>query len=273
MDKNGQIFDYFDGILDLKDKNIKFINDPKVRIAEDYLRILRFFRFFCYYGEKLDFKSLKEAIKANQNLTKLSADRVRNEFLKIISVKNNKNLLKTIKIFNKFNFSDILFNCKLDIANYQNLLDLEQKLGREFDIRIKFFILMSQSENLEKICKNLNFSNKDRDYILSLKNYQIIDFSIAKISLIKLLYKFDRNLIIDFLKIGLILSKIDLNEQFLQLEKQILGQNCPKFILNGNDLLKIGIKPKEIGKKLQKLQAIWIESEFKLTKDQLLKIT
>lgn len=270
LDEKGQIFDYFDGISDIKKGVIKFINDPKIRIAEDYLRILRFFRFFCYYGKKLDFKSLKEAIKANHNLAKLSADRVRNEFLKIISSKNNQNLLKTLKIFNKFNFSDILFQNKLDIKNYQNLLDFQQKLDREFDVRIKFFTLLSRSENLEKICQNLNFSNKDRNYILSFTNYQIIDFAITKIALIKLLYKFDRNLLIDYLKIRLILSKNNLTREFLQLEKQILDQNCPKFILNGNDLLEKGVKPKEIGQKIQKLQEIWIESEFKIKKDDLL---
>jgi poly(A) polymerase len=273
LDKNGQIFDYFSGISDLKKGIIKFINDPKIRIAEDYLRILRFFRFFCYYGKKLDFRSLKESIKANQNLTKLSSDRVRNEFLKIISAKNNKNLLLTIKIFNKFNFSKILFQNQLEIKNYQNLLDLEKKLDQKFDIKIKFFILLIKSENLETICNNLNFSNKDRMYILSLKNYQIIDFDISKITLIKLLYKFDRDLLIDFLKIRLILSKNNQNQhqEFLKLKKQILDQNCPKFILNGNDLLNKNIEPKLIGQKLQKLQEIWIESEFKLTKTELLK--
>tara|TARA_Y100000389_G_scaffold48689_2_gene44029 strand:- start:2218 stop:3411 length:1194 start_codon:yes stop_codon:yes gene_type:complete len=270
LDEKGQIYDYFNGISDIKKGLIKFINDPKVRIAEDYLRILRFFRFFCYYGKSLDFKSLKEAIKANQNLIKLSADRVRNEFLKIISSKNNQNLLTTLKIFNKFNFSDILFQNKLDIESYQNLLNLEQKLDKEFDINIKFFILLFKSENLDKICQDLNFSNKDRYYILSLNNYQIIDFSITKTDLIKLLYEFDQNLLIDLLKIRLILSKNTPNKDFLYLKKQILELHCPKFILNGHDLLEKGIKPKEIGKKLKKLQEIWIESNFQIQKSELL---
>jgi poly(A) polymerase len=272
LDENGQIFDYFNGISDIQKGLIKFINEPNIRIAEDYLRILRFFRFFCYYGKKLDLKSLKESIKANKNLAKLSADRVRNEFLKIISTQNNQNLLKTLKIFNKFNFSDILFDFKLDIENYLNLLNLEKELNIIFDVRIKFFILLNKFSNLEKNCEDLNFSKKDKNYILSLKEYQIVNFSISKIDLIKLLYQFDKNLIIDFLTINLIYQKTKNIQQFLELKQKILEQELPKFILNGNDLLNIGINPKEIGQKLKKFQKIWIESEFKITKEELLKI-
>ena len=271
LDENGQIFDYFDGISDLKNGLIRFINEPKIRIEEDYLRILRFFRFFCYYGRKLDFKSLKESIKANKNLKKLSADRIRNEFLKIISTKNDKNLLQILNFFNKFNFSDILFDAKLDINNYQNLLNLKKKSDILFDVKIKFFTLLNKFSNLEQVCDDLNFSKKDKNYILKLKNYQIIDFSISKIDLIKLLYKFDKNLIIDFLKINLIYQKSVTIEQFLQLKNNILEQELPKFILNGNDLLKIGVNSKKIGQELQKLQNIWIESGFKIVKNDLLK--
>lgn len=271
LDEKGQIFDYFNGISDLSRGLIKFINEPEIRIREDYLRILRFFRFFSYYGKKLDFKSLKESIKANKNLKDLSADRVRNEFLKIILAKNNQNLLKTLNIFNKFNFSNVLFNAKLDIQNYQNLLTLEDKLNIVFDIKIKFFILLNQFSNLEQVCNNLNFSKKDKNYILELQKYQIVNFSISKIALIKLLYKFDKILITDFLKINLIYQNLPDISQFNKLKLRTLEQDLPKFILNGNDLLKIEVKPKEIGRGLQKLQEIWIESEFKINKNDLLK--
>ena len=87
-----------------------------------------------------------------------------------------------------------------------------------------------------------------------------------------MLYQFDKNLIIDFLTINLIYQKTKNIQQFLELKQKILEQELPKFILNGNDLLNIGINPKEIGQKLKKFQKIWIESEFKITKEELLKI-
>jgi poly(A) polymerase len=269
LDEEGRICDYFNGISDINNGIIKFINDPIIRIKEDYLRILRFFRFFCDYGTKLDFKSLKATIKLNQNLEYLSADRVRNEFLKIIASKHTENLLLILRIFNKFQFSNILFSEEINIKNYQNLLKLEQN-NIDFDIRIKFFTIFNKSNNLNNICHNLNFSNKDKNYILELQKYHIINFDIKKIDLIKLLYKFPKETLIDFLKIRLILSKNDKNNEFLQLKNYILDQNCPKFILNGNDLLKIGIEAKDIGNKLRELKDIWIESEFNISKDELL---
>ena len=140
-----------------------------------------------------------------------------------------------------------------------------------FDIKIKFFILLNQFSNLEQVCNNLNFSKKDKNYILELQKYQIVNFSISKIALIKLLYKFDKILITDFLKINLIYQNLPDISQFNKLKLRTLEQDLPKFILNGNDLLKIEVKPKEIGRGLQKLQEIWIESEFKINKNDLLK--
>ena len=269
LDEKGQIYDYFNGISDINNGVIKFINNPAIRIKEDYLRILRFFRFFCDYGIKLDFKSLKSVIKLNHNLKYLSADRVRNEFLKIINSKNTENIILILKILNKFQFSGILFSEEIDIENYQNLLKL-QKNDIDFNIRIKFFTIFNKSNNLNNICHNLNFSNKDKNYILELQKYQIVNFDIKKIDLIKLLYQFPKEILIDFLKVRLILSKNNKNNEFLQLKSHILNQNCPKFILNGNDLLKMGITAKEIGDKLQKLKDIWIESKFNISKDELL---
>ena len=66
MDINGKIFDPQNGIVDLKNKNVKFIGDPQKRIEEDYLRIIRFIRFKVMYDIQLE-KTTIEAIKHNLN--------------------------------------------------------------------------------------------------------------------------------------------------------------------------------------------------------------
>ena len=67
MNAKGQIFDFHNGVNDLKEKKIKFIGDARLRIQEDYLRIFRFFRFQCdYYNEQIkenDLSIIKENIK------------------------------------------------------------------------------------------------------------------------------------------------------------------------------------------------------------------
>ena len=76
------------GIQNLKDKKIIFIGNPDERINEDYLRILRFFRFNAFYGNnnlKLSSDSIKACIKNKNKIKKLSSERVQNEFFKILN--------------------------------------------------------------------------------------------------------------------------------------------------------------------------------------------
>lgn len=70
LDSSGVIHDYFDGKSDLKNKKIKFIGDANRRIEEDFLRILRFFRFSCEYAEKLDVEGLKACVKQKKKSKK-----------------------------------------------------------------------------------------------------------------------------------------------------------------------------------------------------------
>lgn len=84
-DPDGQVFDYTGGIADIEAKRVRFIGDPATRIAEDYLRVLRFFRFHAAYGEGLpDAAGLAACIGARRHLAELSRERVRSELLKLL---------------------------------------------------------------------------------------------------------------------------------------------------------------------------------------------
>jgi tRNA nucleotidyltransferase/poly(A) polymerase len=102
-DQNGQIYDYFGGISDLEHGIIRFIGDPTARINEDYLRILRFYRFALRFGhcDQLDQPSL-QAVKAQvQKLEFLSKERVQSELLKILADKDPLKILQMmIDVFN-----------------------------------------------------------------------------------------------------------------------------------------------------------------------------
>lgn len=86
MDQDGQIFDPLGcGITDLKNHSVRFIGDASARIAEDYLRILRFFRFSLYYGDGfLEPQGLKACTQARAGLRTLSRERITQELTKII---------------------------------------------------------------------------------------------------------------------------------------------------------------------------------------------
>lgn len=86
---SGKLFDYFGGLADLERRRVRFIGDPLTRIAEDYLRILRFFRFHARFGQKQVDDAALEACRARTNdLMALSRERIADELLKLLALSN-----------------------------------------------------------------------------------------------------------------------------------------------------------------------------------------
>ncbi len=93
----GEIFDYFGGLDDLENRHVRFIGDPFERIAEDHLRILRFFRFHARFGRGDPDEAALEACTARANdLMALSRERIADELLKLLSVDNPVPTVKTM---------------------------------------------------------------------------------------------------------------------------------------------------------------------------------
>ncbi len=83
---DGAVYDYFDGLSDLGNGLVRFVGIPKKRLEEDVLRLLRFFRFYAYYGiPPMDADSLSACRVAAPELSKLSAERVSSELMKIMA--------------------------------------------------------------------------------------------------------------------------------------------------------------------------------------------
>lgn len=80
----GEIFDYFGGLADLEARHVRFIGDPIERIAEDHLRILRFFRFLARFGDQADPAGLDACTMRAKDLMALSRERIRDELLKLL---------------------------------------------------------------------------------------------------------------------------------------------------------------------------------------------
>ena len=83
---DGTVIDLVGGLADLESRTLRFIGDPEARIREDYLRILRFFRFFAWYGSgRPDAEGLKACARLKEGLDRLSAERVWPELKRLLS--------------------------------------------------------------------------------------------------------------------------------------------------------------------------------------------
>ncbi len=85
---DGVVHDYAGGLADLSARKVRFIGDPRLRIGEDFLRIMRFFRFHAEYGAgPLDAAGLSACVALTSGMTRLSAERVRAELLKLLAAR------------------------------------------------------------------------------------------------------------------------------------------------------------------------------------------
>ena len=269
MDINGKIFDPQNGIVDLKNKNVKFIGDPQKRIEEDYLRIIRFIRFKVMYDIQLE-KTTIEAIKHNlTGIKKISKERILDELLKILELKsflkiNESDHLKEIflMIFPEFLYLNRLERlkkiCKYSNINKDLLLAVlliddknnDEYFSHKYNVSSKIKeTLKKLSSNLIEVKKNKNFFDKDlirnvyfygKEHLI---NLNIINFSIN--------------------------SKIKIDE-FSKILNLVLKSNIPKLHVNGEYLKKNGMKEGEsLGKVLKKIESEWANNNFEISNQRI----
>jgi tRNA nucleotidyltransferase/poly(A) polymerase len=97
LSPDGRLHDYTGGLKDIADRRIRFIGDAATRIREDYLRVLRFFRFNASHGEAgFDREGLHEAIVARENLSRLSRERIRAELIKLLPARRAGEIMRVM---------------------------------------------------------------------------------------------------------------------------------------------------------------------------------
>ena len=268
-DIEGRIFDPLNGISDLQKGIIKFIGSPEERIQEDYLRILRYFRFFTQYS-KTDYdqdiiRSIKQYING---LNKISNERILDELKKILTLKN------TYSLFSQNTPKEIILNIFPQFKYYERLKIiniLDQKLRDKYDnYLILALLIVDQSNNYEYFCHKYKTSNSIKNRFKNISaNFENIKskkfFSEENIK--KLIYLLNRDYVRD-----LLLFSICTNNKIkaLNTEKLIDYVNTckiPKFPISGDYLKKYGYETGQtLGKKLKSLEEKWIENDFIIEK-------
>lgn len=163
MDYEGQIYDVVGGLHDLEQGIVKFIGDPYDRIHEDFLRILRFFRFYGRLGAKPAEQNILSAIKiSTANLSKLSKERVRDEFFKILKIDHPYATLKLMDqchIFEELGWKEVCFKL------FNELVELDGDFQSPF---LRFLALMKGSQCIPSvILEKFHFTNDEIKLIIT----------------------------------------------------------------------------------------------------------
>ena len=274
LKQNGDIYDPHNGIQHLKERKIIFIGDPNERLNEDYLRILRFFRFNTFYGNdnlKLSNNSIKACAKNKNKLKKLSSERIHNEFFKIL---NSANPYFVINVMKKIGILDILFEKKVETKFFKKLLSIEKKNSITTDQILRFVSLVPNiKKNHLSNFKMFNFSKKDKQKLLLLTNQEFkIHNKLKKNEIERILYSIDKQSLVSLVVLSWALSaNKTINKDWMSILSQISKINVPTFPLKALDLLNFGLKEGPIiGEIFKEIEQEWIDSSFELNKEELL---
>ena len=272
-DLKGEIYDPLGGLKDLENKIVKFIGDPNERIREDYLRILRYFRFYTQYSKHQHDIKIVQAIKKGLNgIRKISKERILDEFSKILNLKNFYELFN-----NEFSCSVILtiFPQLKHYDRFSAIQNIPNKIINRLNVPLILSILLiDNSDNCEFFLFKFKFSNRDKKKILFLLNkFKKINVKelLDEKKLVKLAYLGNAAEIIDLLVFLTFVSKeIDVNT----VEKRISFLDklrLPVFPITA-DYLKLKYnfsESKELGFALKKLEQSWIDNDFIIDKNDI----
>lgn len=254
---DGKIFDPTGrGLSDIEERKVVFVGVPSERIAEDYLRILRFFRFYGRYGVGApDAESLEACRLHADKISKLSKERITQEFLKIIMLGNAADILSYMKdagVMADIFAGDCSRESMERLCGFQSryeVLSVKARLAliSGFDIeKMQNFLILTNEQNkiLKEIIKASGLVNA-----LNLKNVRAM------------VYEFGNKVVTQAYLLRL---AVDGNNPNLELLDAATYWRAPEFPITGDDLIKAGIQPgRNLGQKLKELEEKWIKSDFK----------
>ena len=274
-DKEGNLFDPYNGKKDLESGNINFIGDAENRIKEDYLRILRYIRFFLNYSNQNHNPAIIKIIKRNiGGVSKLSSERLIDELEKL--TKSNA-FIKIFKDKISLELIEVIFPQLKNLQNFKKLnyyaFDNLSKVDFIFFLSL---MIIDGTDNVDYFIYKFNISKKDQ------KRLRVIDFfykedvgikNFTDKNFNKIFYFNGRQAVLDIVNFKLFTSKI-VEKKLLKLVEVYKHKVIPTLPIGANTLMsKYNIpEGKILGSKLKLIEETWVQNSFQISEKQIQKI-
>jgi len=271
----GDLFDPYNGKKDLEDGHINFIGDTESRIKEDYLRILRYVRFFTNYSNQKHNPEIIKIIKKNIiGVSKLSSERLLDELKKLTK---SKGFIKLFKDKESLELIQIIFPQLKNLEDFKKLNVYANKNLLKIDfIFLLSLMIIDGSDNTEFFIYKFNISKKDQ------KRLKLIDFfykekmstkNFTEKNFNKIFYFNGRQAVIDIINFKLFKSN-KIEKKLIKLIKVYKDKIIPTIPIGANILMsKYNIpEGKILGNKLKMIEEIWVQNGFQISEKQIQKI-
>ena len=264
LDKGGNLIDPTDGKKDLENRVVRFIGRPDERIKEDYLRILRYFRFLALFGDISPDAEVMKTISANlDKLSVVSKERQWNELKSILSLNAPNN---AISAMSEIGLLDDYFNGIGINDAFVNLIEIESKISFSIDPILRLSTLIENSlDKANTIIKKLPLSKSESTDLLKLctLNKKVVSYMSMK-EVRYLLYLLGRD---GFQKQILVTWAKDANNKnevnWRSLYEVAQSWEKPSFALTAKDVINMGISQGPmVGDILKEVEDWWAENDF-----------
>ena len=268
---DGELFDPLGGYADLAAGRVRFIGDAEARIKEDYLRILRFFRFNAYYGKgPLDAAGLAACVQLRAGLDQLSAERVAGELRKLLVAPQ---AVRAVEALFDYGLLTQLLGGVPRLLRFARLVAAEEALGLPPDAALRLAALaVFVKEDAERLAARLRLSNNELAVLLLGADdhlaAELPDEAAAKRALYRLgPCSFEAHVLLASADAG-IPPEDQAWRQALRLADR---WDVPEFPLRGPDIMALGeAKGPAIGEILRQVEAEWVAGGFAATRETLL---
>ena len=264
---DGLVHDYVGGLVDLAERRVRFIGQAHQRIREDYLRILRFFRFSARYGDgRLDREGFDAAIAERAGLAILSRERVRAELMKLFVASRAPQVLAAVC---EAGLLQPLVAGQTDAARFARLTAIEAVGESAPDPLLRLGALgVRVTEDAERLRERLRLSNAETERLAALAR-GLADLHDGEAppalgALRRLLFERRRQGALDALALFHADSDAAPDDwRFVRARAFLLSTPEPTLPITGADLVARGVtRGQRVGATLKKLQALWIRAGF-----------
>ncbi len=264
----GEVFDYVGGLDDIAARRVRFIGDPAARIAEDYLRILRFFRFHAHFASGApDEAGLAACIRARAGLDQLSRERVRMELVKLLIAPR---AAATLWVMAGAGILGTVLGGVAYVATFEKLVEREAALGLEPDpVRRLGALGVAVREDAARLAERLRLSNAETERLLALDGWWRVAPAAGEQPAHALLYQLGPQSFVDRVLLAWAHASADAADaDWHALATLPRRWTAPNFPLKAAHFTRRGVaKGPALGAALRAAEAAWIAADFPLGRD------
>lgn len=279
---DGGVVDLVGGLADLRSRTLRFIGEADARIREDHLRILRFFRFFAWYGGgRPDAEGIRACARHKDALSRLSAERVWSELRKLLAAPDPSRALLWMRQTGVLT-AVLPESEKWGIDAIHPLVAAERDLGWTCDPMLRLAaIVPPDAERMAALGKRLRLSNADAGRLTGWAQAVLPAPTTGDAAMRKLAWRGSRTALTDRVRLALAAARGRAAESdramveaggYARLLRLLESWEPPALPVKGGDLVALGARPgPDMGKLISALEAVFAESDFRLDRDALLE--